>query len=171
MALEKPFATMTGILVVVWVGWITIATTPQERIARGCSPMRWTGSFIESLAALTAPTFVPKTKSMFADMDYGCQFSLWRMIYESDYNQAKAQSTAAESGAPGGPPAPPGNVAQPQPAGPGRVVPMQQPAAPQNGGQQTAHNTNQQPPAEQYAPRQTLESPPEQSQQKQWWQR
>lgn len=83
--LEKPFATIIGILVMTWIGWILIASGPDERITRGCAPVSWVGNVIESAAAMASPTSIPVIKEGFENWTYGCRFAVWRQFFEKDY--------------------------------------------------------------------------------------
>lgn len=101
------FSHITGILLVVYIGWIFIAGEPTVRMDRACRPVEWTGNMAVSLAALTYPSGQRKTQLAFENMDYGCEYSLWRLFYESDYlkNQAGAGLDAPKQSEPIAPPA------------------------------------------------------------------
>lgn len=89
MSLDKPIATLFGLAVLSWIGYMVMATNPSARIDRACTPVRLGGSVVESVAALTAPTAAIKVREAFADFDYGCQYTIWRAVYEEDYVAAK----------------------------------------------------------------------------------
>ena len=88
-----------GLLFLAFVVWVFIAGDPNERIARACKPIGWTGNVITSMAALASPDYQQDTQRWFDGFEYGCRFIVWRAIYQDAYN-AEQQKAAAAASAP-----------------------------------------------------------------------
>jgi hypothetical protein len=92
--MENPFTTLIGIGLFLFVGSIFLESTPHARMEKTCAPVRWTGNILVSLAALTeSESSTQKLTSGTDDWDYGCQFTLWRLMYGKEY----ASSTSERS--------------------------------------------------------------------------
>ena len=78
-------STIVGILVLVWVVWIVLAHSSQQRIERGCQPVVWAGNVTTSLTALTLPKYQNSVEGAFDRMDYGCRYTAWRLLHEQDW--------------------------------------------------------------------------------------
>lgn len=76
-----------GILLVVWIGWIVLATSEEQRIGRFCQPVLWTGNIFTSITALTVSKYQGKVEEAFEGFDYGCRYSVWRLFYEKEWLQ------------------------------------------------------------------------------------
>lgn len=87
-----------GLLFLGFVAWIFLATDPKSRIEHFCSPVGWVGNVLVSVTALIAPTQQELIQTWFYKFDYGCQYLVWRVIYQEAYN--KQQAAAAASSAP-----------------------------------------------------------------------
>jgi len=74
-----------GILMVLWIGWIVLATSQEERIGRFCQPVIWTGNVATSLTALTVSKYQGNVEEAFDSFDYGCRYSVWRLFYEEQW--------------------------------------------------------------------------------------
>lgn len=83
-----------GILFIVFVGWVLIAGQPTKRIDRVCAPVEWTGNLSTSLAALVVPQYQMNLKQWFDKMDYGCEYLVWRLLYQDDWNKFQAAQAA-----------------------------------------------------------------------------
>ena len=88
-----------GLLFLAFVVWVFIAGDPNERIARACKPIGWTGNVITSMAALASPDYQQDTQRWFDGFEYGCRFIVWRTNYQED-NNAEQQKAAAAASAP-----------------------------------------------------------------------
>jgi len=88
---KSMFGQFFGVLMVIFIGWVFIASDPAERMDRACRPVEWSGNMAVSLVALTYPSGQHRTQTAFDNLDYGCQYSLWRLFYESDYLAAPDQ--------------------------------------------------------------------------------
>jgi len=73
---------MFGILALVFFTWVFIASADQERLERGCRPVQWLGSFVESITDLTVPKYSPTVDGWIDSAEYGCQYMVWRLFYE-----------------------------------------------------------------------------------------
>lgn len=76
-----------GLLFLAFVGYVFFATSPSERMGRVCSPIDWVGNASTSLTALVTPQYQFNVQNAFDKVDYGCQFLLWRMFYQAEYNK------------------------------------------------------------------------------------
>ena len=65
--------------------WMALASTPSERIERVCAPVRWVGNLTTSGVALGVPDTQSRAQKTFNTLDYGCQYSVWRLLYEDEY--------------------------------------------------------------------------------------
>lgn len=78
-------STLFGVALLIWVAWIILATDHVARIERTCQPILWAGNAITSIIALTVPAYQDKVDASFARLDYGCRYTVWRLVYEQDY--------------------------------------------------------------------------------------
>lgn len=76
-----PFGYLFGIAVVVYIGWIVFATSPMDRIERGCQPICWAGNLSVSVAGIMNPAWEAGTQHAFYRSDYVCTWATWRLIY------------------------------------------------------------------------------------------
>lgn len=79
------------VLIVGFVIWCLLAPTKGMRLERGCQPVDWFGNMTISLVVMTLPERVETFDYAFAKTDYGCQYILWRLFYESAWQEAIAQ--------------------------------------------------------------------------------
>ncbi len=100
-----------GLLILAFIVWIFLAPQPDVRMQRACSPVQWGGNVVTSLAALSTPAAELYVQTGMDKMTYGCEYSLWRLFYQKQYNQyqlyraahpgtAATQSTAVQTTAP-----------------------------------------------------------------------
>lgn len=83
---DKPFSVLFGVGLFLWIGSILLESTPQSRLHASCAPVRWSGNLMGSLAALSdSPKFIEKVAVGTDEFDYGCQFTLWRLMYGKAY--------------------------------------------------------------------------------------
>ncbi len=98
-----------GLVFLGFVFWILAAATPQQRIANACRPVGWTGNVVVSGSALVLPAQQERVQGWFDKIEYGCQYTVWRLFYQDAYNQWKASTEggAAPARAPATPPSAP----------------------------------------------------------------
>lgn len=92
MSLHKEFF---GFLFLVFVGWIFFPSVPSERIHNACRPIGWAGNVVTSATSLILPKHQVKVQGWFDKFEYGCQYSVWRLIYQDAYNKEQAARSAA----------------------------------------------------------------------------
>jgi hypothetical protein len=76
-----------GLLFLGFVVWIFMASDGQARIARTCRPMLWSGNIAVSLTAFASPATAETVQKWSNKLDYGCRYTVWRLIYQDDYNK------------------------------------------------------------------------------------
>lgn len=80
-----------GLLFLAFVAWIILATTPQKRIEHACRPIAWVGNVITSGSALAIPSQQQTIQKWFNKLEYGCQYTTWRLFYQEEYNKWLAE--------------------------------------------------------------------------------
>lgn len=75
-----------GLTLLGFIFWIIMASSPTERIERVCKPVAWTGNVTTSLAALVTPQFQTASQDWFNKLNYGCEYTVWRLFYQQAYN-------------------------------------------------------------------------------------
>lgn len=88
-----------GLVLLGFIVWIAFSINPGERLERACKPFAWTGSVVTSATTLMAPSYQQSMKRWWDKFDYGCQYSLWRLFYQDDYNKALAEQAARDEAA------------------------------------------------------------------------
>ena len=98
---------LLGIPLVIFVFWVFAAPLPSERIVRVCEPIHWAGNLVTSTTALASEKHTDTSVRWSDKLNYSCQYMVWRLLYQEDYNKAvaaglvkptdaaKAQETAA----------------------------------------------------------------------------
>lgn len=86
-----------GLLFLGFVVWILAAAAPDKRIENFCRPVVWTGNVVTSMSALVLPQHQTRVQGWFNNLDYGCQYTVWRLFYQDDYNKWKATQDAAKA--------------------------------------------------------------------------
>lgn len=95
---DKPLATIFGVGLFLWIGLIMIEGTPSGRLSTACAPVRWGGNIMQSMAALSdSESLIEKVSVGTDEVDYGCQFTLWRLIYGKDYGKHPGATQPARS--------------------------------------------------------------------------
>ena len=79
-----------GLIFLGFVFWIISATSPNDRIAHACRPIGWSGNVITSVSALALPSQQGTVQEWFDRLEYGCQYTTWRLFYQDEYNKWKA---------------------------------------------------------------------------------
>jgi hypothetical protein len=75
-----------GSALVAFIAWVFLAPNPSVRISRVCRPISWASSGIVSLTALTAPKYETDAQDGGNRVVYGCEYSIWRLFYQKDYD-------------------------------------------------------------------------------------
>jgi len=91
MFLIKPFSGILGVSVLVFVAWVFLASTPGERIDRGCRPIGWMGNLLTSVFAVGAPSFSEAIHKGFRNTEYTCQYAIWRLFFEREWLEHEEQ--------------------------------------------------------------------------------
>lgn len=118
---------LLGIPLVIFVFWVFAAPLPSERISRTCEPIHWAGNLVTSTTALASEKNTGTSVRWTDKMNYSCQYMVWRLLYQDDYNKAvaaglvkpvddKAQAAAATAAATAQAEQPPAQLPAPTPA-------------------------------------------------------
>lgn len=81
---------LLGIPVLIFIIWVFSAPLPSERIVRVCEPIHWVGNLATSTTALSSDKHTQTTSRWSDKMNYSCQYMVWRLIYQDEYNKAVA---------------------------------------------------------------------------------
>lgn len=81
---------LLGIPLVIFVFWVFAAPLPSERIVRVCQPIHWAGNLVTSTTALASEKHTDTSVRWSDKMNYSCQYMVWRLLYQEDYNKAVA---------------------------------------------------------------------------------
>jgi len=81
---------LLGVPILMFVWWVFAAPVPQERIVRGCEPIHWVGNLATSTTALVTDGHTQTSVRWSDKLNYSCQYMVWRLIYQEDYNRAVA---------------------------------------------------------------------------------
>lgn len=79
---------LLGIPVLIFIFWVFSAPLPSERIVRVCEPIHWVGNLATSTTALSAEQHTDTTVRWSDKMNYSCQYMVWRLFYQEEYNKA-----------------------------------------------------------------------------------
>ena len=90
--------TLLGIPVVIFIFWVFTAPLPQDRIGRTCQPIHWVGNLATSTTALSAERHTGSAARWSDKLNYSCQFLIWRLFYQDDYNKALAEGRVKVEG-------------------------------------------------------------------------
>ena len=82
---------LIGLPILGFVIWVFMAPFPQDRIARSCQPINWVGNVATSTTALSSADNTKSTARWSDKLNYSCQYMVWRLFYQDDYNKAVAQ--------------------------------------------------------------------------------
>lgn len=91
-----------GLLFLLFVGWIFVPGNPTERIEHACKPIEWTGSVVTSLSALALPQSQASVQGVFDRVQYGCEYTAWRLLYQKEYNKLRTVPAPAAGAASAG---------------------------------------------------------------------
>lgn len=81
---------LLGIPLVIFVFWVFAAPLPSERIVRVCEPIHWAGNLVTSTTALASEKHTDTSVRWSDKLNYSCQYMVWRLLYQEDYNKAVA---------------------------------------------------------------------------------
>ena len=77
-----------GVILMIFFGfWIMMASDPYSRFERACAPVDWLGNVSTSFVALSFGDDGKGTADWFAKASYGCQWSIWRLFYEDEWQE------------------------------------------------------------------------------------
>lgn len=79
-----------GTALVAFIAWVFLAPDPSVRISRACRPLHWASNGVVSLTALTAPKYEVSAQNGGNRVVYGCEYSVWRLFYQHEYDAALA---------------------------------------------------------------------------------
>lgn len=85
-----------GLLFLAFIAYIFVAPNPSVRIERVCKPIPVVGNVLVSMTALILPQHQTTIQGWVSRFDYGCQYIVWRMLYQSEYNEYMKSISAAE---------------------------------------------------------------------------
>lgn len=89
---------LLGLPILVFIFWVFAAPVPQERISRGCEPVLWIGNIATSTAALSTEDHTATTVRWSDKLNYSCQYMVWRLFYQEQYNKAVAAGLVPAAG-------------------------------------------------------------------------
>lgn len=139
-----------GIPLVIFVFWVFSAPMPSERIVRVCQPIHWAGNLVTSTTALASEKHTDTSVRWSDKMNYSCQYMVWRLLYQEDYNKAVAQGLVkpadATTGAQGT------SVATPSAGGTPQAQPSASASAPAQASAPASASTTASAPPSQKAP-------------------
>lgn len=75
-----------GSAIVAFIAWVLLAPDATMRINRVCRPVHWVSSGVVSLTALTVPKYETDAQDDGNRVVYGCEYSIWRLFYQKDYD-------------------------------------------------------------------------------------
>lgn len=75
-----------GSAIVAFIAWVLLASSATTRIDRVCRPLHWVSSGVVSLTALTVPKYETDVQDGGNRVVYGCEYSIWRLFYQKDYD-------------------------------------------------------------------------------------
>ena len=75
-----------GSAIVAFIAWVLLAPDASMRINRVCRPLHWASSGVVSLTALTVPKYEADARDGGNRVVYGCEYSIWRLFYQKDYD-------------------------------------------------------------------------------------
>lgn len=82
---------LISIPLVIFIFWVFSAPLPQARIERVCEPIQWVGNLATSTTALSSERHTGTAMRWSDKLDYSCQYLIWRLFYQDDYNKALAE--------------------------------------------------------------------------------
>ncbi len=84
----KMFGTIFFACVMFFAVWVILASTPLDRLNRGCTPVNWIGKAITSVAALGSANAEARAAATTESAFYTCRFFWFRQFYRDEYEAA-----------------------------------------------------------------------------------
>lgn len=92
-----------GYALLAFIGWVIITANAMTRIERACAPVGWGANVLTSVTALALPSQQKPLQELGDRLEYGCRFTIWRLLYQKEYNDylaaggmpAKSESSQA----------------------------------------------------------------------------
>jgi hypothetical protein len=88
-----------GLAILGFIVWAFATSSSNERIERVCKPVAWGGNIATSVAALTTAKYQENVNNLFGKVNYGCQYTVWRLFYQKEYNAYQEQLQLQQGGA------------------------------------------------------------------------
>lgn len=85
---------IAGLSVLFFLLWIFVASSGGERIQRVCAPLDWTSNIVLSAAALASPDSQHSLAKGADKVVYGCEYIVWRLFYQSGFDEWNRQRQA-----------------------------------------------------------------------------
>lgn len=77
---------ITSMMLIGFLAYIVLGSGPVTRMERTCKPVSWTQNLsVSVLQLVNASKAVPATSRWFHNANYGCEYMLWRLFYQTDY--------------------------------------------------------------------------------------
>lgn len=89
-----------GLALLLFLGWVFVSSSGTERIQRFCAPVAWVGNVTVSATALASPDSQKSVGRSMNKVTYGCEYLVWRLFYQSSYNEYMAASGKQGYGTP-----------------------------------------------------------------------
>lgn len=87
------------ICTIVFVLWVSFASDVYGKFDRACAPVDKFGNFMTSMVGLLFDSGAAEASDKWWERaDYGCEYTLWRLFYEEDYQRELQQQRLAEEG-------------------------------------------------------------------------
>lgn len=81
----------------VWIFWVLWTNSIYVRLDRACKPIEKAGNITTSVVLLFSKPAARATNKTFMHIDYGCEFTFWRLFFEDDYKAQELQEAQAQS--------------------------------------------------------------------------
>lgn len=77
---------ISTLALVIYLGWVLLAGSPEERINRSCYPVIIVGNVVTSVITMVNESYAYRAADKILDIHYGCRYMAWRLMYaEDDY--------------------------------------------------------------------------------------
>jgi len=97
--MSKPFFMLFFAFVMGYTGYVFIASSPIERLNRGCAPFTlWPGQLVVAAVKIGASDRTSETRNTFEGGFNTCRRWLWNAFYEEEYQQLRAGAAKAAKG-------------------------------------------------------------------------
>jgi len=85
----KYFGTIFFTLAMLFLAWVVVASSPLERLNRGCEPVHWFGKAAASIAAMGSASAEARTKVTVDQAFDGCRVFWFRQFYADEWAALK----------------------------------------------------------------------------------